>query len=75
MTTPIPNCPQPETPIRERAWMDEQKAVRQQLIAEINDALTKISVPETLTLNRAEYFKAGARACIHAVKSALGATP
>ena len=25
MTTPIPNCPQPETPIRERAWTDEQK--------------------------------------------------
>ena len=24
MTTPIPNRPQPETPIRERAWTDEQ---------------------------------------------------
>lgn len=24
MTTPIPNCPQPETPIRDRAWTDEQ---------------------------------------------------
>lgn len=22
--TPIPNCPQPETPIRDRAWTDEQ---------------------------------------------------
>ena len=25
MTT-IPNCPQPETPIRERAWTEVQKA-------------------------------------------------
>lgn len=25
MTTPIPNCPQPETPIRERAWADGQR--------------------------------------------------
>ena len=25
MTSPIPNCPQPETPIRERAWTDEQR--------------------------------------------------
>jgi hypothetical protein len=24
MTAPIPNCPQPETPIRERAWTDAQ---------------------------------------------------
>ncbi|WP_395119679.1 hypothetical protein ACFCQI_01815 [Rhodanobacter sp. FW102-FHT14D06] len=24
MTGPIPNCPQPETPIRERAWSDAQ---------------------------------------------------
>lgn len=23
--TPIPNCPQPETPIRDRAWTDEQR--------------------------------------------------
>jgi len=23
--TPIPNCPQPETPIRERAWTDGQR--------------------------------------------------
>lgn len=22
--SPIPNCPQPETPIRDRAWTDEQ---------------------------------------------------
>ena len=27
MTTPIPNCPQPETPIRDRAWTDEQRLV------------------------------------------------
>ena len=26
MTTPIEGCPQPETPIRERAWTDEQRA-------------------------------------------------
>ena len=26
MTTPIPNCPQPETPIRERAWTDGQRS-------------------------------------------------
>ena len=25
MTTPITNCPQPETPLRERAWTDEQR--------------------------------------------------
>jgi len=25
---PIPNCPMPETPIRERAWADGQKAMR-----------------------------------------------
>jgi hypothetical protein len=25
MTAPIPNCPQPETPIRERAWTDAQR--------------------------------------------------
>ena len=24
MTAPIPNCPQGETPLRERAWTDEQ---------------------------------------------------
>jgi len=24
MTTPIPDCPQPETPIHERAWADGQ---------------------------------------------------
>ena len=29
MTTPIEGCPQPETPIRERAWTDEQKAAMQ----------------------------------------------
>ena len=23
---PIPDCPQPETPIRERAWSDAQQA-------------------------------------------------
>lgn len=23
--TPIPDCPQPETPLRERAWTDEQR--------------------------------------------------
>jgi hypothetical protein len=25
MTAPIPSCPQPETPIRERAWTDERR--------------------------------------------------
>jgi hypothetical protein len=37
MTSPIPNCPQPETPIRERAWTEGQKteAMRAQFEAKL----------------------------------------
>ena len=42
MTSPIPNCPQPETPIRERAWTDEQgQAEPKYSDAEINVLATE----------------------------------
>ncbi len=35
MTTPIPDCPQPETPIRERAWTDGQRLARLRELADL----------------------------------------
>lgn len=35
MTTTIPDCPQPETPIRERAWTDGQRLARLRELAEL----------------------------------------
>lgn len=32
---PIPNCPQSETPIHERAWTDEQRLARLRELAEL----------------------------------------
>lgn len=33
--TPIPNCPQPETPLRERAWTDGQRLARLRELADL----------------------------------------
>lgn len=35
MTTPIPNCPQEDKPIRERAWTDGQRLARLRELAEL----------------------------------------
>lgn len=50
---------------------DAKNSVKAELVAKINDALANINVPDSLTPARAEYFKAGARACILAVRAAI----
>lgn len=62
MTAPIPNCPQPETPIRERAWTYEQLYKRKAFAL---DALVAIGDIPISRLN----------AALAIADAAIGATP
>lgn len=61
-STPIPNCPQPETPIRERAWADGQRPEPKYSDAEIMSEWFKadgsVHGPnvETVTMPRDKYL-------------------
>lgn len=50
---------------------DAKDSAKAELVAKIDGALANINVPDSLTPARAEYFKAGARACVLAVREAI----
>jgi len=58
MTAPVPNCPQPETLIRERAWTDGQRLARLRELAERwrsdGDILVRECAAELLSILDAE---------------------
>lgn len=61
---PIPNCPQPETPIRDRAWTDEQLEAIQDLLELVEDE------------HGGDHTEADCRHCRAAnLLAAIGATP
>ena len=73
MTAPIPNCPQPETPIREMAWTDAQKASRVMtgVMAECDFASNTI----TLKMDPGYFAAAGQYELRWTGRAATGAKP
>ena len=77
MTTPIPNCPQEDKPIRDRAWTDEQitAAARALWNARSHTMMQRAGYPtewEKITRTLQKEYIREARTALNAT---IGATP
>ena len=69
--TPIPNCPQPETPIRERAWTDGQITAAARALCNRSAEVCNVDPQDNWNLYANEFIE-DAKAALNAIN---GATP